>query len=69
LSPHDEDFPFQNIPLAALCLVGLTAAPTMSLKARERVEKAVAVTASNKLLKFNVGRLAPFWRPHHWPVG
>ncbi len=44
--------------LAALALAGLTACTTMAPEPEgaERAEKAVAVTASNKLLKFNAGR-------------
>lgn len=44
--------------LAALALAGLTACTTMAPEPEgaERAEKAVAVTGSNKLLKFNAGR-------------
>ncbi|MFN3570343.1 MAG: DUF4394 domain-containing protein [Polaromonas sp.] len=44
--------------LAALALASLTACSTMAPEPEgaDRAEKAVAVTASNKLLKFNAGR-------------
>ena len=46
----------KKITLAALCLVGLSACTTMVPEGAERAEKAVAVTGSNKLIKFNAGR-------------
>lgn len=48
-------FSYKSLSLAALALAGLTACTTMVPESVERAEKAVAVTASNKLLKFNAG--------------
>ena len=45
-----------NLAALALALASLTACTTMAPESAERAEKAVAVTASNKLLKFNAGR-------------
>ena len=49
---------FKRLGIAAVILGSLTACTTMTSESEgaERVEKAVAVTASNKLLKFNAGR-------------
>ncbi len=49
---------FKLVGIAALTLASLTACTTMAPEPEgtERAEKAVAVTASNKLLKFNAGR-------------
>ncbi|MDP1739812.1 DUF4394 domain-containing protein [Polaromonas sp.] len=47
---------FKLASLAALTLASLAACTTMAPDGPERAEKAVAVTASNKLLKFNAGR-------------
>lgn len=49
---------FQRLSLAALVLASLAACTTMAPEPEgaERAERAVAVTASNKLLKFNAGR-------------
>lgn len=49
---------FQRLSLAALTLAGLAACTTMAPEPESaaRAERAVAVTASNKLLKFNAGR-------------
>ena len=48
----------KRLGIAAVILGSLTACTTMTSESEgaERVEKAVAVTASNKLLKFNAGR-------------
>ena len=46
---------YKTLSLAALALASLTACTTMVPESVERAEKAVAVTASNKLLKFNAG--------------
>lgn len=48
-------FSYKSLSLAALALAGLSACTTMVPESAERAEKAVAVTASNKLLKFNAG--------------
>ncbi|QTN26408.1 DUF4394 domain-containing protein [Rhodoferax sp. AJA081-3] len=48
-------FSYKSLSLAALALASLTACTTMAPEGAERAEKAVAVTASNKLLKFNAG--------------
>jgi Domain of unknown function (DUF4394) len=49
---------FKRLSLAALTLATLAACSTMAPEPEgaERAERAVAVTASNKLLKFNAGR-------------
>lgn len=49
---------FKRLSLAALVLASLAACTTMAPEPEgaERAERAVAVTASNKLLKFNAGR-------------
>ena len=49
---------FKRLGIAAVMLGSLTACTTMTSESEgaERAEKAVAVTASNKLLKFNAGR-------------
>ena len=49
---------FKRIGFAAITLATMTACSTMTAEPEgaERAEKAVAVTASNKLLKFNAGR-------------
>ena len=47
---------FKRASFAALILASLAACTTMAPEGPERAEKAVAVTASNKLLKFNAGR-------------
>ncbi len=47
---------FKLAGLAALALASLAACTTMAPEGAVRAEKAVAVTASNKLLKFNAGR-------------
>lgn len=49
---------FKRLSFAAVTLASLTACTTMmpEPEGAERAEKAVAVTASNKLLKFNAGR-------------
>lgn len=51
---------FKRLSLAVLIGANLTACTTMSSEPEgaERAEKAIAVTASNKLLKFNAGRPA-----------
>ena len=48
----------KKLSLAALTVASLAACSTMTAEPEgaERAEKAVAVTASNKLLKFNAGR-------------
>ena len=48
-------YSYKLLSLSALVLAGLTACTTMAPDSVERAEKAVAVTASNKLLKFNAG--------------
>ncbi len=48
-------FSYKSLSLAALALASLAACTTMAPESAERAEKAVAVTASNKLLKFNAG--------------
>lgn len=48
-------FSYKSLSLAALALAGLSACTTMVPENVDRAEKAVAVTASNKLLKFNAG--------------
>ena len=49
---------FKRLSIAAIVIGSLTACTTMTSEPEgaERAEKAVAVTASNKLLKFNAGR-------------
>ena len=47
---------FKFTALAALTLVSLAACTTMVPEGAARAEKAVAVTASNKLIKFNAGQ-------------
>ena len=49
---------FNRLSLSMLAIVGLAACTTMAPEPEgaDRAEKAVAVTASNKLLKFNAGR-------------
>ena len=49
---------FKRLGIAAVVIGSLTACSTMTSEPEgaERAEKAVAVTASNKLLKFNAGR-------------
>ena len=47
---------FKRFSFAAISLASLAACSTMAPAGAERAEKAVAVTASNKLLKFNAGR-------------
>ena len=49
---------FKHLSLAVLTVASLAACTTMTPESEgmERAEKAVAVTASNKLLKFNAGR-------------
>jgi hypothetical protein len=47
---------FKRLSFAAITLVSLAACTTMTPQGADRAEKAVAVTASNKLLKFNAGR-------------
>ena len=47
---------FKVASFAALILASVAACTTMAPEGAERAEKAVAVTASNKLLKFNAGR-------------
>ncbi|MES2685877.1 MAG: DUF4394 domain-containing protein [Pseudomonadota bacterium] len=47
---------FKFTALAALTLVSLAACTTMVPEGTARAEKAVAVTASNKLIKFNAGQ-------------
>lgn len=49
---------FKLVSIAALILASLTACSTMAPESEgtDRAERAVAVTASNKLLKFNAGR-------------
>ena len=49
---------FKRLGVAAVVIGSLTACTTMTSEPEgaERAEKAVAVTASNKLLKFNAGR-------------
>lgn len=47
---------FKLTALAALTFVSLAACTTMVPEGAARAEKAVAVTASNKLLKFNAGQ-------------
>ena len=49
---------FKRLGIATVILGSLTACTTMTSEpdGAERAEKAVAVTASNKLLKFNAGR-------------
>ena len=51
-------YSFKRLSIAAVILGSLTACTTMTSEPEgaERAEKAVAVTASNKLLKFNAGR-------------
>ena len=51
-------YSFKRLSIAALVIGSLTACSTMTSESEggERAEKAVAVTASNKLLKFNAGR-------------
>lgn len=48
-------FSYKLLSLAALALSGLAACTAMAPENVERAEKAIAVTASNKLLKFNAG--------------
>ncbi len=48
-------FSYKSLSLAALALASLTACTSMVPESAERAEKAVAVTATNKLLKFNAG--------------
>ncbi len=47
---------FKLTALAAVALVSLAACTTMVPEGMARAEKAVAVTASNKLIKFNAGQ-------------
>ena len=47
---------FKRLSIAALVLASLAACSTMTPAGAERAEKAIAVTASNKLLKFNAGQ-------------
>ena len=49
-------FPLKRFGVCALVVASLAACSTMAPETAERAEKAVAVTASNKLLKFNAGR-------------
>ena len=46
----------KRISLAVLVVASLAACSTMEPQGTDRAEKAVAVTVSNKLLKFNAGR-------------
>ena len=50
--------PFKRLSLVAITVASLAACTSMTSvpEGAERAEKAVAVTASNKLLKFNAGR-------------
>lgn len=48
-------FSYKPLSLVALALASLTACTVMVPESAERAEKAIAVTASNKLLKFNAG--------------
>ena len=47
---------FKRLALAAFVTASLTACTTMAPQGAERAEKAIAVTASNKMLKFNAGQ-------------
>lgn len=47
---------FKLSSLAALAIISLSACTTMAPEGAARAEKAVAVTASNKLIKFNAGQ-------------
>ena len=47
---------FKRFGFSALVVASLAACSTMETQGPERAEKAVAVTASNKLLKFNAGQ-------------
>lgn len=47
---------FKRFGVSVLVMASLAACSTMAPEGMERAEKAVAVTASNKLLKFNAGR-------------
>ncbi len=56
LTTHMATTPFTKIGLAVLVAASLAACTTMTPMGAERAEKAVAVTASNKMLKFNAGQ-------------
>lgn len=47
---------FKRFGFSVLAVASLAACSTMAPQGQERAEKAVAVTASNKLLKFNAGQ-------------
>ena len=47
---------FKRFGFSALVVASLAACSTMETQGPERAEKAIAVTASNKLLKFNAGQ-------------
>jgi hypothetical protein len=47
---------FKRVGFSALVVASLAACTTMTPQGADRAEKAVAVTASNKLIKFNAGR-------------